>query len=138
MLWTLAAGAVVGLIVLGGGGRLAMSAVQVARGNASRYTLGGTMTVVFMGGVSGLAGAAIALASEWLARRFLPDQRLQYVLFGGALALVTARGLSGTPRPEWWYFYIPVAVYGVVMSVLISWQKKRAGQSHLPAPRERA
>ena len=116
---TLAIGAALGLLILGVGGRIAMAYVTIESGGNPAFTLGGTMTVVLLGAVSGLAGAVIALACRWLVRR-MPDnvQWLQYILLAALLGLVTARGLRGTEQPGAEWFWGLVAVYGVALAWL--------------------
>lgn len=112
---TLAAGAVVGLLVLGIGGRLAMAAIQFRTSGDTNWTLGGSMTVIFLGGVSGLAGAVMLLLSDWIARRVAAPAWAGYVLLGGMLGLVTMRGLRGTAPIGAVYFYPLVALYAVLL-----------------------
>jgi hypothetical protein len=114
-------GALIGLAILGVGGRLAMSAIAISAGQRPAYSFGGTMTVVFLGAVSGLAGAAIALLCRWLAMRFAARWPwIQYAVFAAALMLVTARGLRGTPSSAQWSFYVLVALYGLALALLMS------------------
>jgi len=116
----LVAGAAAGFLVLGVGGRLAMAAIQVTTTDApSRWTLGGSVTVILLGAASGLAGAAMALIFRWIAARLPPAYWwLQYVLLSAALVLVTARGLRGTNPVAGWWFYPLVAVYAALMFVI--------------------
>ena len=68
------AGAAAGLVVLGVGGRLAMAGIQMVVNDApSRWSLGGTMTVVWLGAASGLGGALVAMYAAlmvWLDHRW--------------------------------------------------------------------
>jgi hypothetical protein len=112
VLQTLLAGTLLGLLILGVGGRLAMAAIQADMGASPSFSLGGTSTVIFLGALSGLAGAGIALVSGAIQRRVLPRQSwLRHALFAALLFLVTMRGLRGTPSAGWWYFYLLVAMY---------------------------
>lgn len=111
----LLAGALVGLVVLGVGGRVAMAFVQAASNTTPpRFTLGGTVTVIALGAASGFAGAAIALAIRALARPLGIKAVWQMAVFAAALALVTQRGLHGTAPVGRWYFYPLVAIYGAL------------------------
>ena len=113
---TLTAGIALGLLILGVGGRLVMAVIAAEAGGTPRFTVGGTMTVVFLGAVSGFAGAVMAIGSRMVARRFLSRHEwLQYVLLGALLLLVTMRGLRGTQQAGSWYFYLLVAIYGVAV-----------------------
>jgi hypothetical protein len=129
-LHTLAAGAVVGLLVLGLGGRLAMAAIQLQTAGDSSWSLGGTMIVVFLGGVSGLAGAVMWLASERVARR-VGAAWVGYLLLAALLGLVTMRGLRGTATVGAFYFYPLVAVYAVLL--VLSCRFLRVSSSSIPA-----
>jgi hypothetical protein len=125
-------GTVLGTVILGVGGRLAMSAIAWNTTGASRYSFGGTMTVVVLGAVSGVAGAGMALLSAWVSRRFLSGRRwIEYLLFAALLALVTMRGLRGTPAAgnAYWYFYGLVAVYGLAMIWINSLLGRRSSVS---------
>jgi hypothetical protein len=114
-------GTLLGLAILGVGGRLVMAAIAIDSGQRPAFTLGGTMTVVVLGAVSGLAGGAIALASRFIAVRFLGRWPwTAYPLFATSLVLVTARGLRGAPPRVHWYFYLLVALYGVALALLAS------------------
>jgi hypothetical protein len=112
---TLAAGAVIGLIVLGLGGRLAMAAIQLQTTGDSNWSFGGSMTVVFLGGVSGLAGAAMFIVSQWAARRVGAPTWGGYLLLALLLLLVTMRGLRGAAPAGAFYFYPLVALYGALL-----------------------
>jgi hypothetical protein len=114
-------GTLLGLVVLGVGGRLVMAAIAIDSGQRPSFTLGGTTTVIFLGAVSGLAGGAIALVSRFVAARFLGRWRwMEYPLFAASLLLVTARGLRGAPAAVHWYFYLLVALYGGALALLAS------------------
>jgi hypothetical protein len=110
----LAIGSVVGLVVLGAGGRLAMAAIQLQTTGGTTWTLGGSVTVVFLGAVSGLAGAALALVAELVGRKLRAPPWTSYVLLAALLFLVTMRGLRGSPEIATWYFYPLVAIYGLL------------------------
>jgi hypothetical protein len=113
----LAAGALVGTVVLGAGGRLAMAAIQAASGTTPpRFTLGGSLTVVGLGAASGIFGAAIAAGCRWVAR-WLPRRVawLEHALLAALLLAVTLRGLRGTAVLGHAYFVPLVAVYAALM-----------------------
>lgn len=120
VLRVLSAGTALGALILGVGGRVAMAAIAWQTGGASRFTVGGTLTVVGLGAVSGLAGGVLALISRAVTRRLLARHGwTQYVLFGASLLLVTMRGLRGAPTSAHWYFYVLVASYGVAFALLM-------------------
>ena len=110
-------GAIAGLIVLGVGGRLVMAAIQIQTTGDSSWSLGGSVTVIFLGAVSGLAGAALALVAEVVARKLRAPAWVGYVLLAALLFLVTMRGLRGSPEIATRYFYPLVAIYGLLFIV---------------------
>ena len=126
---TLLTGTVLGAIVLGAGGRIAMAMIAAEAGGTSRFTLGGTVTVIMLGAASGLAGALMAIVSRGVAQRFLPRVAwVQYLLFAALLLLVTMRGLSGAPAHGKWYFYPLVAAYGLALA----WSTSRTSRQAPP------
>jgi hypothetical protein len=129
---TVVIGALLGLVILGIGGRAAMAYVAVQSGGSPSFTLGGTLTVIALGTASGLAGAVMALASRWAAS-WLPTRMrwLQHVLLAALLALVTARGLRGTHQPGTEWFWALVGVYGVALAWLTA---PRPGSVRGPTP----
>jgi hypothetical protein len=131
---TLVAGTLLGTLILGVGGRLAMAAIAASNGARPSFTLGGTLTVVGLGAVSGLAGGALALVSRLAMRRLIPNRGWpEYALLAVLLLLVTLRGLRGTPAIGGWFFIPLVAVYGISLVMLVS---RHAGpRSEAAAPR---
>lgn len=86
-------GALVGLIVLGIGGRLLMRVVaHMEHRPLFVLTTEGTLTVVFAGTVAGLFAGFI----YYLARRFLHQPWLRTAVFVVICELVTWRGVHGT------------------------------------------
>lgn len=124
----LVAGAVIGLLVLGLGGRVAMAAIQFRNAGDSNWSVGGTLTVVFLGGVSGLAGAAIALFCEWLGARLKTSAWVSDALVALLLLLVTMRGLRGTAPIGALYFYPLVGVYAALLVFFRRRLRARAAQ----------
>jgi hypothetical protein len=117
---TVVLGGLLGLVILGVGGRIVMAWIAADAGGTPRFTLGGTMTVVLLGAASGLAGGVMAVASRWLVGRVVPrHQWLEHVLLAAMLLLVTMRGLRGT-QAGGWAFYLLVALYGVALAWLTS------------------
>jgi hypothetical protein len=104
-----------------------MAYVTLQSGGKPTFTPGGTLTVVALGAASGLAGAVLALASRWAARR-LPRRMhwLEYVLFAVLLVLVTARGLHGTQQPGSEWFWVLVGVYGASLAWLTAPRRESA------------
>jgi hypothetical protein len=114
-----------------------MAYVTVESGGKPSFTLGGSLTVLALGTVSGLAGAVMALASRWVVS-WLPGrmQWLQYALLAALLALVTARGLHGTQQPGTEWFWGLVAAYGVVLAWLTV-PRPESGHGPMPLAPER-
>ena len=119
--FALVAGALSGLVILGVGGRVAMRLIGLHNGQPGGWSFGGTMTVIFMGVVSGVAGAAIrAAASTWLPRR-LPDSAGTAV-FAIACLLLTLRGLNPVDVPRL-VFFLPLTIaYFVVFEMM--WRRR--------------
>ena len=121
-----ALGAWLGLWFLGIGGRLAMRAVALALGQTPTLNAGGTFTVVAAGTGAGIAGTLLYAVSRavtaWLGGTRVVERAhggvwvraLRLALFAALLALVTARGLHGSPGPTW-YFWLLVAAYGAAL-----------------------
>jgi hypothetical protein len=102
-------GALLGLPILGGGGRLAMHAVALTTGAQRSVTVEGTITVLLAGLASGAAGGVIYAVLA----RLLPAKRLlRAALFAVVLALLTLRGLNPV-RPATLALFLPlVLLYG--------------------------
>jgi len=118
---TLLAGTLLGLVILGAGGRLVMAAITANAGGTPSFTLGGTTTVVMLGAASGFAGAVLALISRVVTTRLPPRYTwTQYLLLALLLLLVTMRGLRGTAQAGTGYFYTLVALYGISLALFMT------------------
>jgi hypothetical protein len=108
-------GTALGTIVLGAGGRLAMRVFALATGAPPGFSLGGSGTVVFLGAVSGAAGAAILSAARWL----FPRQRAARALgFWGVIGFLTLRGLHPVD-PLRLAIFVPVIVaFGALLQAV--------------------
>ena len=84
-------GMALGLPILGVGSRIAMRIIAHATNVAPSFSLGGTMTVVSLGVVSGAAGGLIYAI---LVRVLRDRATLRAVIFGLVLSLLTLRGTS--------------------------------------------
>lgn len=84
-------GIALGLPIFGIGGRIAMRVIAHATNVAPGFSLGGTMTVVGLGAVSGAAGGVIYAI---LARVLRDRTTVRAVIFGIILVLLTLRGAS--------------------------------------------
>jgi hypothetical protein len=118
---TLVVGTLLGVLILGVGGRLAMAAIVATHGARPSFSLGGTFTVIGLGAVSGLSGGVLALVSRVVMRFLIPGREWpQYVVLGALLLLVTLRGLHGTESLGGWFFIPLVGVYGISLARLMS------------------
>ncbi len=84
-------GIALGLPSLGICGRIAMRFIAIATNVAPSFSLGGTMTVVLLGALSGAAGGVIYAI---LARVLRDRAGMRGVIFGVILVLLTLRGAS--------------------------------------------
>jgi hypothetical protein len=84
-------GIALGLPILGIGGRISMRIIAHATNVAPSFSLGGTMTVVLLGALSGAAGGVIYAI---LARVLRDRAGMRGVIFGVILVLLTLRGAS--------------------------------------------
>ena len=122
----LLAGAVVGLVILGVGGRIAMRIIAIVAGQAPGFSVGGTLDVLLLGALWGAPGGPIVLALP----RLIARQRLVCGVALGALGFAVAmltvgRQLSGpVAGPRVW----PIAValcaalflaYGIVVDIVV-------------------
>ena len=84
-------GAIVGTIFLGIGGRTAMRIFAMLEGRAPGWSVGGTMTIVFMGAAWGTLGGILL----WLGRRYFKRSPVaRGLVFWIPLTLLYLRGLS--------------------------------------------
>lgn len=105
----------VGAVVLGIGGRVAMRGIAVLSGAPPGFSFGGSLTVVFLGAVSGLVGAVILMGL----RVFLPRRWfLQTIIFYAVLVLITLRGLRPVDSQRLFLFLPLVLIYGFLLRVL--------------------
>jgi hypothetical protein len=82
--------ALLGLVLLGAGGRMGMRVIALANRQTPILTIGGTLAVTLLGAATGLAVGAIFL----LSRTAAPRRRIARVgLFTGVCAFLVLRGL---------------------------------------------
>ena len=116
-------GALVGLVVLGVGSRIAMRAIAIANSTPTGFTVGGTATVVFLGVVSGVGGGLLYA----FLHRFIPRPRfVRSALYATAIALLTLRGLRPI-QPLALEWFMPLALgYGAIIDVgYTKWLRQR-------------
>ena len=104
-------GALLGLPVLGGGGRLAMHAFSFTAGAQRVVSVDGTITVLVAGLGAGIAGGAIYALLD----RVMPTRRTaRAALFAVLLVLLTLRGLNPVQPVSLALFLPVVLLYGAL------------------------
>jgi hypothetical protein len=107
-------GALLGLIILGIGGRLLMRVIAHMEGRVPAFTLEGSMTVVFAGTVAG----AFAGFIYYLLRRFVPKPWIRTAAFLVICELISWRGVHGLlPVPQAMFMTLAF-VYLLIIDVL--------------------
>lgn len=108
-------GAILGCVVLGIGGRLVMRGIALATDAPGAVTVGGTVTVVAAGAAAGIGGAVLHVLSRGIASRIAHGHAaVRVALFGSLLALVTARGLHGSPSGPAMAFWPLMFAFGAL------------------------
>jgi hypothetical protein len=69
-------GSVLGMLILGGGGRLAMRGISLWQGLPPRLSFEGTLTVILLGTASGFLSGILRIAIEAATRRWIPRSPL--------------------------------------------------------------
>ena len=124
-------GIAVGGLVLGIGGRVAMRGIAVLSGAPPGFSFGGSLTVVFLGAVAGLAGALILmLLRTLLPRRWL----LQMILFYVLIVLISLRGIRPVDAQRLFLFMPLILVYGFLVRLLSRRRKTLGGYEYECAP----
>lgn len=123
-------GTIIGAVVLGVGGRIAMRGIAVLSGAPPGFSFGGSLTVVALGAASGLAGALILMTL----RALLPKRwLLQTLLFYAALVLITLRGLRPVDSQRLFLFLPLVLIYGFLLRTMF--RRRRAAPPRSEEPR---
>jgi hypothetical protein len=105
-------GMLVGVVILGVGGRVAMRGIALATVGAGGFSVGGTMTVLFLGLVSGAAGGLILFTARSFFHRWPPLPTLAY---WGALVFLAFRGLHPVDTLRLALFLPLIALYGLLL-----------------------
>jgi len=103
-----------GFLILGIGSRLLMRVVALMQGTPPAWTFEGTLTVVFLGTVSGL-GAGIIYQ---LLRRFVDKASVRTAAFIAICGLISWRGVHGVPPVQQAMFMALAVVYLILVDVL--------------------
>jgi len=108
-------GTLVGLVVLGIGGRLLMRLIaHMENRGILVFTIPGTLTVLFAGTVAG----AFAGLIYYFLRRLVRDAWLRTLAFIAICELITWRGVHGLlPRPQLMFMTLAL-VYLVIIDVM--------------------
>jgi hypothetical protein len=103
-----------GLVILGIGSRLLMRVVALMQGTAGAWTFGGTITVVFLGTVSGFAAGLI----YHLLRRFVARPWIRTTAFVVICGLISWRGVHGVPLNQQAMFMALALAYLAIVDVM--------------------
>lgn len=107
-------GTLLGLLILGIGGRLLMRVIAHMEGRAPVFTADGSIAVVFFGTVAGAFSGLI----YYLSRRFVREPWVRTVAFITSCELVSWRGVSGLlPVPQAMFMTLAL-VFLVAMDLL--------------------
>jgi hypothetical protein len=107
-------GALLGLLILGIGGRLLMRVIAHMEGRVPAFTLPGSLTVVFAGTVAGVFSGMI----YHLLRRFVSKPWVRTAFFIAICELVAWRGVHGLlPLPQVMFMTLAL-VYLVIVDAL--------------------
>ena len=124
-------GAVLGLLLLGVGGRFAMRVIALLAGQTPGFSLGGTAPVIFLGTVWGGVGALVFVGLRFLTRRRV----VRATLFWAFLVLMTLRGLRPIDVQRLAVFLPLVLLYGVALQVLwcrVYWPRRSSASEPPP------
>ena len=103
-----------GLVILGIGSRLLMRVVALMQGTLPGWTFEGTLTVVFLGTVSGFVAGII----YYLLRRFVARPWMRTAAFIAICGLISWRGVHGVPPYQQAMFMALAFAYLVVVDLL--------------------
>ena len=124
----LAAGASLGLVILGIGGRYGMRLIAVAAGQPPAFTIEGSIAVSLLGALAGAVAAAVFL----LARVLFPTKRwMRGALFWVNYGAIVLRGLSPVTTLNAGIFLPLFLLHGILLQTF--WYR-----IHLPRARARA
>jgi hypothetical protein len=100
ILAALGAGAIIGAIILGGGGRLAMRAITLWEDRGHQFSVSGSFAVIGWGAAFGAGAAALRLALETACARWLPNRTTEagravaFAIIGITLGIVVLTPLT--------------------------------------------
>ena len=118
-------GAIIGVPILGVGGRGLMRVIAHMEGRVPVLTLGGTVTVVFAGTMFGLAAGAV----HGLMRRFIHNVVVRNILFVLVAIAFTWRAVNALlPRPRLMFVALTL-VYAIVLEIVTAIPEARRRSS---------
>jgi hypothetical protein len=123
-------GTLIGFIILGIGSRLLMRVVALMQGTPPGWSFEGTMTVVFLGTVSGLGAGII----YHLLRRFVKRPWVRTAAFIVVCGLIAWRGVHGVPPIHQAMFMILALAYLGVVDLLGRRSPKQDPLLHSESP----
>jgi hypothetical protein len=103
-----------GFLILGIGSRLLMRVVALMQGTPGGWTFEGTLTVVFLGTVSGLGAGII----YYLLDRFVDRPWVRTAVFIAICGLISWRGVHGVPPVQQAMFMALAVVYLILVDIL--------------------
>ena len=110
------AGAAIGFVILGIGGRVIMRVIAHCEGRVPAFTPSGTFTVVMMGALAGLAAGVV----HGLLRSFVTRTAIRVALFVVFSVAFTWHGANELlPRPRLLFVALTLA-YAVVLELISS------------------
>ena len=126
-LFALGAGSLVGVTMLGAGGRLAMRGVALATARPPAWTIGGTITVLFFGLWIGAAAALIRAAlSRWTPAR--TPEWVRTAIFAIVCLALGLRGVSPFTALTLALFLPVLIAYAATLEVIWRrWERRVAG-----------
>jgi hypothetical protein len=124
-------GAVLGTLCLGIGGRAAMRGIATAQSTTPGFSFGGTLTVVFLGALAGLAAGLVYVATRMLLPRHVGWAR---ALFSVILLAITLRGLRPLDLLRLELFLPLFIVFGLALDRLWERQSHRVQKQSVGVP----
>ena len=104
-----------GALILGIGGRIAMRGIVLIAGGTPGFSWGGSLTVVLLGLLSGLAGALVLVGVRFL----LPARPVvRGMLFWAFVIFAAMRGLHPVDPQRLLLFMPLILLYGITLQVL--------------------
>ena len=121
-------GGLIGLPILGVGGRILMRVFAHWEGRVPEFSVGGTLTILFLGTMAGVAGGAV----HGITRRFIHNIVTRNILFAIICTAITWRAANVLlPRPRLTFVALSLA-YVAVMELVTARYASR--QSFVPEP----